>query len=125
MPAGRLRGSPDRSRPHPTLVLLCEPVRAGPVPRTKHEQEILMAPGQERIFGLGWCTVKTACTLGALSPRNPERRRQLLAPEEVAAVGQRAALYCRVSTADQSCGRQERDLTAYAERHGFDIVGIY
>jgi hypothetical protein len=26
-------------------------------------------------------------------------------------LGQRAALYCRVSTADQSCERQERDLT--------------
>jgi len=40
-------------------------------------------------------------------------------------VGQRAALYCRVSTADQSCERQERDLTAFAERAGHAIVGIY
>jgi len=40
-------------------------------------------------------------------------------------VGQRAALYCRVSTADQSCDRQERDLRAFAERGGFEIVAVH
>ncbi|NRQ15283.1 recombinase family protein [Ensifer sesbaniae] len=40
-------------------------------------------------------------------------------------MGQRAAIYCRVSTADQSCERQERDLTAFAERAGYAIAGIY
>jgi putative DNA-invertase from lambdoid prophage Rac len=40
-------------------------------------------------------------------------------------VGQRAALYGRVSTADQSCDRQERDLRAFAKRSGFEIVGVY
>lgn len=40
-------------------------------------------------------------------------------------MGQRAALYCRVSTADQSCARQERDLTAFAARAGYDVVGIF
>jgi putative DNA-invertase from lambdoid prophage Rac len=40
-------------------------------------------------------------------------------------MGQRAALYCRVSTADQSCERQERDLLAYAERCGYQVVGIF
>jgi peptidoglycan/LPS O-acetylase OafA/YrhL len=40
-------------------------------------------------------------------------------------VGQRAALYCRVSTADQACDRQERDLCAFAKRGGFDIVGVH
>jgi putative DNA-invertase from lambdoid prophage Rac len=40
-------------------------------------------------------------------------------------VGQRVALYCRVSTADQSCARQERDLTAFAERSGYEVVGIF
>ncbi len=40
-------------------------------------------------------------------------------------LGQRAALYCRVSTADQSCERQERDLTAFAERAGYEVVGIH
>ena len=40
-------------------------------------------------------------------------------------LGQRAALYCRVSTADQSCERQERDLTAFAQRAGYAVVGIY
>ena len=40
-------------------------------------------------------------------------------------MGQRAALYCRVSTTDQSCSRQERDLAAFAERAVYDIVGTY
>ncbi len=40
-------------------------------------------------------------------------------------MGQRVALYCRVSTSDQSCARQERDLTAFAERAGYEVVGIY
>ena len=40
-------------------------------------------------------------------------------------LGQRAALYCRVSTADQSCERQERDLTAFAQRAGYTVVGLY
>jgi putative DNA-invertase from lambdoid prophage Rac len=30
-----------------------------------------------------------------------------------------------VSTADQSCERQERDLTAFAQRAGYEVVGIY
>ncbi len=40
-------------------------------------------------------------------------------------MGQRVAIYCRVSTADQSCERQERDLTAFAGRAGYKIAGIY
>jgi putative DNA-invertase from lambdoid prophage Rac len=40
-------------------------------------------------------------------------------------LGQRAAIYCRVSTTDQSCERQERDLTAFATRAGYEIIGIY
>jgi putative DNA-invertase from lambdoid prophage Rac len=40
-------------------------------------------------------------------------------------VGRRAAFYCRVSTADQSCDRQERDLRTFAQRGGFEIVGVY
>ena len=40
-------------------------------------------------------------------------------------MGQRAALYCRVSTADQSCDRQERDLLAFAERAGYDVVAVF
>lgn len=35
------------------------------------------------------------------------------------------ALYCRVSTADQSCARQERDLTAFATRAGYEVIGIF
>ena len=40
-------------------------------------------------------------------------------------MGQRAALYCRVSTADQSCERQERDLAGFAARGGYEVVGTY
>ncbi len=40
-------------------------------------------------------------------------------------MGQSAALYCRVSTADQTCARQERDLKAFAKRAGYKIVGVY
>ena len=35
------------------------------------------------------------------------------------------AIYCRVSTADQSCARQERDLAAFAERAGYEAVAVY
>jgi DNA invertase Pin-like site-specific DNA recombinase len=40
-------------------------------------------------------------------------------------MGHKAALYCRVSTADQSCERQERDLLAYAARCGYEVVGVW
>jgi DNA invertase Pin-like site-specific DNA recombinase len=35
------------------------------------------------------------------------------------------AIYCRVSTDDQSCERQERDLRAFAKRSGHEIVAIF
>jgi putative DNA-invertase from lambdoid prophage Rac len=35
------------------------------------------------------------------------------------------ALYCRVSTDDQSCERQERDLRAFAKRAGHKIVAVF
>ena len=37
----------------------------------------------------------------------------------------RVAIYCRVSTHDQSCSRQERDLTLYALSSGYEVVGIW
>ncbi|MGZ9724480.1 recombinase family protein [Rhizobium miluonense] len=40
-------------------------------------------------------------------------------------MGQRAAIYCRVSTADQSCERQERDLSAFADRAGYEVAAIF
>jgi DNA invertase Pin-like site-specific DNA recombinase len=40
-------------------------------------------------------------------------------------LGQRVAIYCRVSTADQSCERQERDLLTLALRAGYEVAGIY
>ena len=44
---------------------------------------------------------------------------------ETVQLGQRVALYCRVSTADQSCARQERGFAAFAERSGYDVVGTF
>jgi DNA invertase Pin-like site-specific DNA recombinase len=35
------------------------------------------------------------------------------------------AIYCRVSTADQSCERQERDLLTLTMRAGYEVVGVY
>jgi putative DNA-invertase from lambdoid prophage Rac len=35
------------------------------------------------------------------------------------------ALYCRVSTDDQSCERQERDLRAFVKRAGHKIVAVF
>ena len=40
-------------------------------------------------------------------------------------MGQRVAIYCRVSTADQSCARQEPELTAFADRVGYQVVGVF
>lgn len=37
----------------------------------------------------------------------------------------RVAIYCRVSTSDQSCIRQERDLRSYAQQAGYEVVGVY
>lgn len=37
----------------------------------------------------------------------------------------RVAIYCRVSTSDQDCDRQERDLLAYSERAGYEVVGMF
>jgi DNA invertase Pin-like site-specific DNA recombinase len=40
-------------------------------------------------------------------------------------LGQKVAIYCRVSTTDQSCERQEWELRRFAERADFDVVGIW
>jgi len=37
----------------------------------------------------------------------------------------KVAIYCRVSTHDQSCSRQERDLVEYAKKAGYEVVGIW
>jgi putative DNA-invertase from lambdoid prophage Rac len=67
---------------------------------------------------------------GRLPPvpvRSTPKRKQRLASRRAGGVqlGQRAALYCRVSTADQSCARQERDLSAFADRAGYEVVGVF
>ena len=38
---------------------------------------------------------------------------------------QRTAIYARVSTTDQSCQRQIAELTAFADRSGFEVLGIF
>ncbi len=40
-------------------------------------------------------------------------------------MGQIAALYCRVSTSDQNCERQETDLIAFAEKAGYTVTGVW
>lgn len=40
-------------------------------------------------------------------------------------MGQCAAIYARVSTSDPSCERQVAELTAFAERGGYDVVWIF
>jgi len=40
-------------------------------------------------------------------------------------LGQRAVIYARVSTSDQSCERQVAELTAFAERGGYDVVSTF
>jgi putative DNA-invertase from lambdoid prophage Rac len=37
----------------------------------------------------------------------------------------RAAIYCRVSTKDQDCGRQKKDLTTYADTCGYVLKGCF
>lgn len=40
-------------------------------------------------------------------------------------MGQRTAVYARVSTSDQSCERQIADLTAFAERGGYEVIDVF
>jgi len=40
-------------------------------------------------------------------------------------LGQIAALYCRASTSDQDCKRQETDLTAFAAKAGYVVAGVW
>ena len=40
-------------------------------------------------------------------------------------MGQRAAIYARVSTTDQSCARQLSDLEAFALRAEYEVIGIF
>lgn len=37
----------------------------------------------------------------------------------------RAAIYCRVSTNDQDCGRQLRDLEEFAAQSGYEVVAVF
>ena len=64
--------------------------------------------------------------MAVLDNTRPRRHKALQALKSgKVQLGQRAAIYCRVSTADQSCARQERDLVAFAARAGYDVVSIF
>jgi DNA invertase Pin-like site-specific DNA recombinase len=58
-------------------------------------------------------------------PRPEPEQRLAARPTRRVQLGQRVALYCRISTADQSCDRQERDLAAFAQRAGYEVVGTF
>jgi DNA invertase Pin-like site-specific DNA recombinase len=60
-----------------------------------------------------------------LRPRPEPEQRLAARPTRRVQLGQRVALYCRISTADQSCDRQERDLAAFAQRAGYEVVGTF
>ena len=38
---------------------------------------------------------------------------------------QKVAIYCRVSTTDQSCSRQEHDLLEYAQKACYEVIGVW
>ena len=40
-------------------------------------------------------------------------------------MGQRAVIYCRVSTADQSCVRQKDELKQFAECADYEVSGVF
>ncbi|MDD1617002.1 MAG: recombinase family protein [Methylococcaceae bacterium] len=40
-------------------------------------------------------------------------------------MGQIAAIYCRVSTSDQDCTRQESELIVFAEKLGYRVAGVW
>ena len=40
-------------------------------------------------------------------------------------LGQSAAIYCRGSTSEQTCARQERALRAFAQKAGYRVVGVW
>jgi len=50
---------------------------------------------------------------------------QALKQQSDSAKKKRAAIYARVSTSDQSCERQISELTAFADRGGFEVVDVH
>lgn len=49
----------------------------------------------------------------------------MVQPDGVGDRGRKVAIYCRVSTSDQDNDWQERDLKEYADRAGFEVVGVF
>ena len=62
--------------------------------------------------------------MGQINGKSSPQRRRTSSTQDGSAIQTRAVIYCRVSTTDQSCERQERDLTAFANRAGYEIVGV-
>ena len=73
------------------------------------------------------CASATTWSSPSLGGSNDSARKTLVFPRTITRgvqLGQ-VAIYCRVSTDDQSCERQERDLLAFANRAGHEIVAIF
>src|SRR4051794_13375433 len=104
-------------------------LNADPDPEERHAetQNSLRAHGDPRHATTFLCkemegnTEQQRCAPNATVP-SPARRGGVQLGQQQPL---RAALYCRVSTADQSCARQERDLAAFANRSGYEMVGTY
>lgn len=67
------------------------------------------------------------CYSVVCSGQNPHQQNQRLARQKSKGVqlGQRAAIYARVSTSDQSCERQVTELSVFAERGGYEVVEVF
>lgn len=67
------------------------------------------------------------CYLLVYLIQKPHQQNQRLARSESKGVqlGQRAVIYARVSTSDQSCERQVTELTAFAARGGYEVVRVF
>ena len=99
---------------HPPLIsgrsLKAEPLRLGEQFVVRHGLSLL----KYSLNGPTLCPKKRCVSLG-FGVKGPLRVQ----------LGQSAALYCRVSTADQTCARQERDLRAFAKQAGYKVVGVW
>jgi len=63
---------------------------------------------------------------GYLGQNAHQQKQRLARPKSgEVQVGQRTAVYARVSTSDQSCERQIADLTAFAERGGYEVIDVF
>ena len=72
---------------------------------------------------MGICPCYSVACSGRISHQQNQRLARPIS--EGVQLGQRAAIYARVSTTDQSCDRQVMELTAFAERGGYEVIGVF